>query len=116
MYATVDEVKLFAHVKAEDLGFTDEAEFNTFIQSLISYAEKIINDYINTSFGDDMPPTIRFVTIQLCSNILHILLQRKIAPLSQTNEYMIRIVSPEAFTDDLKALLNKYRKIGVHRG
>ncbi|MEM2177035.1 MAG: hypothetical protein QXN34_06885 [Archaeoglobaceae archaeon] len=116
MYVTVEDVKLFAHIKPSDLGYDSEDAFNAFIQKIIDYAEKMIDDYINMSFSGEPPAIVKFVTIQLCSNILHIILQRKIAPSTQANEYVIRIVSPEAFTDDLKELLNKYRKIGVHIG
>lgn len=115
-YTTPAEVKDFSKIKKEDLGYTSEQDYDTFLNTLIGYAESLINDYLGQSFTADMvPASVRFVTIQLCSNILHGILQRKISPIIQTSEFTIRLAIPEAFTEELRSLLNPHKKLTVKR-
>lgn len=114
IYTSAGEVKAFARIPKEDLGYTAEQEYDTFINGVIILAEGILNDYMGQSFtSETVPPAVRLAAIQLCSNLLHIILQRKLSPVVQTRDYTIRLVLPEAFTQELKNLLTPYRKLNV---
>ena len=116
-YATVEEVKAFAKISYEDLGCLTEEEFDSFISDLISHAEAIVNDYCGQSWTtENVPATVKFVTIQLCANILHAVLQRKINPLIQVNDFTIRLITPEVFTSELKEILNHHRVLNISKG
>jgi hypothetical protein len=45
VYTTPGEVKSFARIKKEDLGYSAEDELDSFISQLITYAEGLISDY-----------------------------------------------------------------------
>lgn len=114
VYITADDVKAFSKIRREDLGYTAEADFDAFINTLIGYAESLINDYLNQIFtAETVPASVKYATVQLCSNILHIILQRKISPIVQTGDFTLRLVIPEAFTGELKGLLDPYRVLDV---
>lgn len=116
VYVTADDVKAFSKIRREDLGYTLEADFDSFINTLIDYAESLINDYMNQSFtADTVPASVKYAAVQLCSNILHTILQRKISPIIQTGDYTIRLVIPEAFTRELRDLLEPHRRLSIKR-
>ena len=113
-YATVEEVKAFAKISYEDLGYSTEEEFNGFISSLINYASALVEDYCNQSW-DTPPNAVKFVVIQICANTLHEILQRKINPIIQQSEFQLRLLVPNAFTDELKRLLDVYKSFEIYR-
>jgi hypothetical protein len=116
VYTTPGEVKSFAKIKKEDFGYSAEDELDSFISQLITYAEGLISDYTGQTWdSQDVPQAVKYVSLQLCSNILHGILQRKVSPIIQTGDYTIRLVIPEAFTDELKRLLEPYRTLTVKR-
>jgi hypothetical protein len=116
VYTTPDEVKSFAKIKKEDLGYGSDAELDSFIDQVIAYAENLIGDYTGQNWtAENVPSTVKYASIQLCSNILHGILQRKISPIIQTGDYAIRLVIPEAFTPELKAILEPHRTYTVKR-
>ena len=195
-YVTCDEVKAFSKLKREDLDYETEAEFESYIDTLIPLAEGMIDSFchvprgffadsgmtftnslhdyratwihlkykpvlsiskveVDTStYGDDpswtelsentgyvcakergllkivgdtvpsemlqtirvaytagyssCPQTIEFVALQLISNIMHEMHQRKLSPLVRTDDYQIRLVVPKAFTPELQQDLAPY--------
>ncbi|MEM2424311.1 MAG: hypothetical protein QXO15_00975 [Nitrososphaerota archaeon] len=115
-YTTIDTVKAFARISHSDLGYPSDSEFNSFIENLIEYVKSIIDDYCGRQFTPPIPTAISFVATQICANILHTILQRKINPTIQTSEFAIKLVTPEAFTDELKIMLDHYRILNIQRG
>jgi hypothetical protein len=117
-YASSHEVKAFSQVSASDLGYSSDADYASFVNSLIDYAEAVVEAYCGTSWtSENVPAAVKFVVLQLVSNVLHQALQRKIAPVvspvGAAGEMRIRVVISEAFTADLKALLDAYRVLDV---
>ena len=63
-----------------------------------------------------VPEAIKFACIQLCSNYLHAVLQRKVSPLVRIDEFAVKLVIPEVFTPELKGMLLPYTRQGVSVG
>ena len=63
-----------------------------------------------------VPEAIKFACIQLCSNYLHAVLQRKVSPLVRIDEFAVKLVIPEVFTPELKKMLLPYTRQGVSVG
>jgi len=58
-----------------------------------------------TAGYNSVPNTIAYVTAQLCANLIHIILQRKISPVIRVDDWAVRLVLPEAFTRELQFML-----------
>ncbi|MEM2587078.1 MAG: hypothetical protein QXV23_02150 [Candidatus Bathyarchaeia archaeon] len=115
-YVSVELVKALAQIKCDDIGFDTENAFNNFISELIEYASSLIDDYCGRSFSEPTPQTVKLVAALIVVNMLHAILQRKINPTVQATNIAVKIIEGEAFTDDLKMLLNPYRVLRVERG
>ena len=193
-YVTAEEVKAFAKLSWEDLGYSSEDEFDAFLNELIGHAESIIENYCKvprdffkpggTSFTDQLydfafslhlrykpvltvsnvkinlagygqtpnwhtlsaedyvvdkeagiihfvggkapatqlqsvkvsytagysetPYIIKYAVLQLCSNLLHAILQRKISPIIRIDDWSVKVVLPEAFSAELQHMLEPY--------
>ncbi len=192
-YITADEVKNYARLSDEDLGYTIADELDAFINELIVSAESLVESYCNVPRGyfeaggmsftnqlydyrvpvylryrpvlsvstvevneagygqtpswttlastdyllnllegsvrlilkfpaqefqsvrvsymagfSAVPETIKYVARQICSNALHVILQRKVSPIVRVDDWAVRLVLNEAFTQELKQLLNPY--------
>jgi len=56
------------------------------------------------------PQTVKNVCLQLVSNILHVILQRKLSPIIRIDDFTIKLVIPDVFTDELKQELAPFKK------
>lgn len=54
------------------------------------------------------PYIIKYAVLNICSNIMHAMLQRKISPVMQVNDFTIRMIIPKAFSRDLQQALAPY--------
>ena len=63
-----------------------------------------------------VPDAIKHVAVQLCSNFLHAILQRKISPVVRVDEFTIKMIIPEIFTEELKMLLEPHVRHKVFSG
>jgi len=200
-YTSVDDVKALAKIGYDELGYGSDAEYEAFINDLITYAESIVDNHCNVpsgffnagglSFTDQLydfrynlqlryypvlsvsavkinkagytqtpdwetldstdyivdknagiihfvsdtpaiveqsvkvsytagysstPSTIAYVTAQLCSNIIHIILQKKIAPVIRVDDWAVRLVLPKAFTRELQFMLTPFVRRAVSVG
>ena len=63
----------------------------------------------------NVPDIIRYTCAQLCSNILHEILQRKLSPQVTPGNVVMKLVTPAAFTPDLQDGLKHFvrRFVGV---
>jgi hypothetical protein len=55
-----------------------------------------------------VPSVIQHVCIQICSNMLHEILQRKLAPVLRVDDLTLKVLVPEAFTKELQVMLAHY--------
>lgn len=200
MYCLNSDVKAYSKIAYTDLGYASDADFNTFLDSLIVLAQSLIenrcrvptaffnsggktftnelNDYrypwislqyypvlsvskvehndqgygitanwvtvtepdylMNLSAGQLMlvnkvpaiheqsvritytagyastPDDIKYVCIQVCTNALHAILQRKVSPIIRVDDMVVKLVDAETFTPELKSVLRPYvRRIVV---
>lgn len=63
-----------------------------------------------------VPYDITLASIEICSNYLHTMLQRRVNPVVNINEFAVKIVTSEAFTKDIKTLLAHYRRFTATTG
>jgi hypothetical protein len=54
------------------------------------------------------PDLIKHVCLQICSNVLHGILQRKISPTVQVGDFTFKVLTPEVFTRELQLMLQPY--------
>ena len=69
-----------------------------------------------TAGYNTVPSIIAYVTAQICANILHIILQRKVAPVIRVDDWAVRLLLPEAFTQELKEILSPFVRRNVSVG
>ena len=55
-----------------------------------------------------MPDAVEHVCLQLCSNLLHEILQRKISPVMRVEDMTLKVLMPNAFTRELQVMLTPY--------
>jgi len=200
-YVTAEEVKTFAKLSYEDLGYSDEEQYDAFLNDLIVAAESLVENYCNVpsgyfkaggvTFTDQVynyrypiflryapvinvsavkintagygqtpswvtletteyvvnteagcvylvkrvpaatlqsvkisytagytttPEVVKFVVKSLCSNMLHEILQRKISPMVRVDDWTVRLLVPDCFTRELKAMLEPYMRRFVGAG
>ncbi|RJS87791.1 hypothetical protein CW705_09935 [Candidatus Bathyarchaeota archaeon] len=195
-YISASEVKQYSNTTYQDLGFTSDTDYDTFLDTLINQVEDVINNYCRvpsgffkagglsftelhdwkedgeihtrcypiltltkveldyagynqtadwteipstyyyakTEYGiikivgkspshiensvritytagySAVPDDVKLAALIYASNILHVILQRKVAPVVQTGDFTIRLVMDESFSDEVKALLKPYRR------
>jgi hypothetical protein len=63
-----------------------------------------------------VPDPVKHVCIQVCSNILHIVLQRKISPTVRVDDWTLKMVIPDAFSRELQTMLAPYIRKTVSVG
>jgi hypothetical protein len=56
----------------------------------------------------ETPEIIKYVVLNICSNIMHAILQRKVSPVMRVDDFTIRMIIPNAFTRDLQEALSPY--------
>lgn len=194
VYCNKDDVKAFSKITYSDLGHANETVFDTFLDTLISLAQSIIDNHcfvpsgffdaggisftnqlydyrhpwidlrhypvlsaskveyndqgygitpnwvtvpspeyiLNNDTGQLMlvedtpaipeqsvrvsytagysavPSKVRFVCIQICANILHLVLQRKISPVVRVDDLTVKLIVPESFTRELQVMVAPY--------
>ena len=194
VYCTKDDVKAYSKITYSDLGYANDAAFDTFLDTVISLAQSIIDNYCSVPSGffdagglsftnqlidyrypwidlryypvlsvskveyndqgygitanwitvtspdyilnsdtgqlmlvedtpaiveqsvrvsytagySSVPGVIKQATIQLCSNILHEILQRKLSPVVRADDVTMKVLTPEAFSRSLQAVLTPY--------
>lgn len=54
------------------------------------------------------PDPVEHVCLQLCCNLLHGILQRKISPVIRVDDWTLKVLVPEAFARELQAILSPY--------
>ena len=54
------------------------------------------------------PEAVRYVVLNIVSNIAHAMLQQRISPVVRVDDFVVRMIMPEAFTRDLQAVLATY--------
>lgn len=56
------------------------------------------------------PGDIDYICAQLCANVLHVVLQRKVSPLVRVDDWAVRLVQPNVFSKELQNMLRRYKK------
>jgi hypothetical protein len=78
---------------------------------LVNKVPAILEQSIRISYiagFSSTPDDIKQVCIQVCCNMLHGILQRKVSPQVQVNEMVVKLVAVEAFNEEFKGMLRPY--------
>jgi len=78
---------------------------------LVNKVPAIVEQSIRVSYTagfSSTPDDIKQVCIQVCCNMLHGILQRKVSPQVQADDMVIKVVAVEAFNQELKGMLRPY--------
>ena len=78
---------------------------------LVNYVPAIAEQSVRVSYVAGYvatPDLVEYVCIQVCSNVLHGILQRKLSPVVRADDVNIKVLVPEAFTTELRAMLNMF--------
>ena len=78
---------------------------------LVNYVPSISEQSVRVSYVAGYaatPDLVEYVCIQVCSNVLHDILQRKLSPVVRADDVNIKVLVPEAFTSELRAMLNMF--------
>jgi len=78
---------------------------------LVNYVPAIAEQSVRVSYVAGYvatPDLVEYVCIQTCSNVLHGILQRKLSPVTRADDVNIKVLVPESFTTELRAMLNMF--------
>ncbi len=78
---------------------------------LVNYVPSISEQSVRVSYVagyDATPDLVEYVCIQVCSNVLHGLLQRKLSPVVRADDVNVKVLVPEAFTTELRVMLSTF--------
>jgi hypothetical protein len=78
---------------------------------LVNYVPAIAEQSVRVSYVAGYaatPDLVEYVCIQVCSNVLHGILQRKLSPVVRADDVNIKVLVPEAFASELRAMLNTF--------
>ncbi|MEM2028977.1 MAG: hypothetical protein QXS05_06320 [Candidatus Bathyarchaeia archaeon] len=64
----------------------------------------------------ETPEAIKYAAAQICVNMLHMTLQRRITPTIRLDDWAIRMVMPEALTQELQGILKPFMRRNVEVG
>lgn len=54
------------------------------------------------------PETVKYVALQLATNVLYSILERKLSPTARLNNTLLQLIIPECFTSELKQALTSF--------
>ncbi|MEM2122913.1 MAG: hypothetical protein QXE79_04670 [Candidatus Bathyarchaeia archaeon] len=112
---TIEECKRYAQVTYDQLGFSSEVEFDSWINDvLIAEAEGVVEAYCRRSFSEDypsgIPEAVRAVIRRIVSNTLQVAVLNRAGPLIRVGDWRVEWADRNIFTDDLRRLLDPYVK------
>ena len=55
------------------------------------------------------PGDISYICAQLCVNVLHETLQRKVSPMIRVDDWSVKLIQPGIFSKELKLMLKRYK-------
>ena len=110
MMVTTHDIITVHGLKPQDLRLAkgDDGKLEEIIVKFISEAESMIKSYTNNDFNNEIPPAVQNVCSRLVSNMIQLVIQRRDSPIIKVNDWQIKTVSSEVFTEDLKTDLEPF--------
>jgi len=108
----VDEVIDFHGLKPMNLGYDkdDTEKLCETVTDWISQCEDLIKQYCNNKFTDNVPGAVKNVCLRLVSNMITLAIQKRDTPIIKVNDWQIKPISSDIFTQDLKDDLKPFMK------
>ena len=81
----------------------DTSKLNELVEEYISQSQDLIYRYTNNStILEDTPKSVQNVCLRLVANMIGFIIQRRDSPIIKVNDWQIKTINSEIFTDDLK--------------
>ena len=113
MWISVEDVTNLNGLKPQHLNLdkTDKVGLERIVSDWILQAQDLINVYTNRNYTDEtVRPAVQNVCLRLTSNMVSLAIQKRDSPIIKVNEWTVRNVSSEIFTDELKLDLKPFVK------
>ena len=86
----------------------DTTKLEEIIKEYILQSEDLIKQYTNNQFSDETPKAVENICLRLVGNIINFVVQRRDAPIIKVNDWTVKTVSSNVFTNDLKEDLQPF--------
>ena len=114
MWISVDDVTNFHGLKPQHLNLAkeDTTKLNKIVSDWILQSQSLIKTYchIKSIEDNDVPDAMKNVCLRLTSNMVSLAIQKRDNPIIKVNDWTIKGLSSDIFTDDLKADLAPFVK------
>lgn len=110
MYCTVEDVKRITCVDYTDYNLKEENKdkLDDILNEWIGMASEAIEKYCGKKFKEPIPQTVRLVCTTITANIIAFGQSRKETPTIRKDDWTIKLLGADFFTDDLKSLLDPF--------
>ena len=109
LWVTVDEVVKFHGLKQQHLNIKDDtALFEETISKWIIQSEDLIKHYTHNQFVNGVPDAVKNVCLRLVSNMCTLAVLKRETPIIKVNDWTMKAVPSDIFTDDLKEDLEPF--------
>lgn len=106
MWVSAEDIIEFTGVKPKTfrLDKDDTEGLKTILEKWIGQSESLICNFCNYDFldGEDIPGAIQNVCLRLTANMVALAQARKDTPVIKVNDWTIKTVGSDIFTEDLK--------------
>ena len=112
MWISVVDIINFHGLKPKHLNLEkdDVAELTRIVGDWIVQCQSLIEMYTNRTFTDDtVPAAVQNVCLRLTSNMVTLAIQKRDSPIIKVNDWTIKSLSSDIFTDDLKNDLKPFK-------
>lgn len=111
-YTTVEEVKQLSGVTPESLKLPkgDNEALTSILTGWINQCKSLIDAHCHTSWENEVPGAVQNVCLRMASNMVALAQARKDTPLVKVNDWSVKIVDFNIFTQDLKNDLKPFVK------
>jgi len=112
-WITASDVKQCSQVKYNMVGFTLDADYETWINgTLLPRCESIIEDYCGQEFSDvTVSESVKTVCAMLAARTLQFMIMNATGPIVRIDDWQVKSASLEVFSEDLKDLLGSHVKL-----
>lgn len=86
----------------------DKDKLNDILKEWIGMATDAIEKYCGKKFKDPIPQTVRLVCTTITANIIAFGQSRKETPTIRKDDWTMKLLGADFFTDDLKSLLDPF--------
>lgn len=95
-------------LKPKHFNIETDTELQNMINKWLLQCESLIMGYTKRKTWDNPPEAVKNICMRLCSNMVTLAVQRRDNPIIKVDDWNIRTVSSNIFSNDLKEDLKPY--------